>query len=159
MAIPVAKEAMSTGKIWHVVSDRLTIFEDEIEERFVLSSGPGGQNVNKVATAVQLRFYLYRAQGLGEFVKSALYKQNANRIGQDGTLLIEAKRFRSQERNRADARDKLVALIKKAAEPPAPPRKATKPTYGATLRRLKEKTGRGTIKIARGKVSVQGDDE
>jgi ribosome-associated protein len=159
MAAPVAKGAMNTGKIWQVVSDRLTIFEDEIEERFVLSSGPGGQNVNKVATAVQLRFYLYRAQGLGEFVKSALYKQNANRIGQDGTLLIEAKRFRSQERNRADARDKLVAMIKKAAEPPAPPRRPTKPTYGATLRRLKEKTGRGTIKVARGKVSVQGDDE
>ncbi|MGL4405908.1 MAG: alternative ribosome rescue aminoacyl-tRNA hydrolase ArfB [Notoacmeibacter sp.] len=150
---------MNTGKIWHVISDRLTIFEDEIEERFVLASGPGGQNVNKVATAVQLRFYLYRAQGLGEFVKSALYKQNANRIGQDGTLLIEAKRFRSQERNRADAADKLVALIKKAAEPPAPPRKPTKPTYGATLRRLKEKSGRGTIKQGRGRVGVPGDDE
>ena len=159
MGLNIAKEAMQTGKIWHVVSERLTIYEDEIEERFVLSSGPGGQNVNKVATAVQLRFFLYRAQGLGEFVKSALYKQNANRIGQDSTLLIEAKRFRSQERNRADARDKLVAMIRKAAEPPAPPRKATKPSYGATLRRLKEKTGRGTIKAARGRVGVPGDDE
>ena len=159
MAHSVAKGVMQTGKIWHVVSERLTIFEDEVEERFVLSSGPGGQNVNKVATAVQLRFYLYRAHGLGELVKSALYRENANRIGQDGTLLIEAKRFRSQERNRADARDKLVAMIKKAAEPPAPPRKVTKPSYGATLRRLKEKTGRGTIKQARGRVGVPGDDE
>ena len=150
---------MQTGKIWHQITERLTIYEDEIEERFVLASGPGGQNVNKVATAVQLRFYLYRAQGIGEFVKSALYKQCANRIGQDGTLLIEAKRFRSQERNRADARDRLVDLIKKAAEPPAPPRRPTKPTYGATLRRLKEKTGRGTIKQARGRVSVEGNDE
>lgn len=158
MGLNIAKETMSTGKIWQQISASLTVYEDEIEERFVLASGPGGQNVNKVATAVQLRFYLYRAQGLGEFVKSALYKQNANRIGQDGTLLIEAKRFRSQERNRADAAEKLVALIKKAAEPPAPPRKATKPTYGATLRRLKEKTGRGTIKQARGKVSVERDD-
>ncbi len=159
MGLDIAKGTMQTGKIWHVVSERLTIYDDEIEERFVLASGPGGQNVNKVATAVQLRFYLYRAQGLGEFVKSALYKQCANRIGQDGTLLIEAKRFRSQERNRQDARDKLADLIKKAAEPPAPPRRMTKPTYGATLRRLKEKTGRGTIKLARGKVTSQGDDE
>ena len=159
MARSVAKGGMQTGKIWHVISDRLSVYEDEIEERFVLASGPGGQNVNKVATAVQLRFYLYRAQGLGEFVKSALYKQNGNRIGQDGTLLIEAKRFRSQERNRADARDKLVAMIRKAAEPPAPPRRMTKPTYGATLRRLKEKTGRGTIKQARGRVGVPSDDE
>jgi ribosome-associated protein len=145
MGLDIAKETMSTGKIWHQVSTSLTIYDDEIEERFVLASGPGGQNVNKVATAVQLRFYLYRAQGLGEFVKSALYKQAAGRIGQDGTLLIEAKRFRSQERNRADARD--------------PPRRPTKPTYGATLRRLKEKTGRGTIKQARGRVGVPGDDE
>jgi ribosome-associated protein len=159
MGWDIAIEAMSTGKIWHQVSTSLTIYDDEIEERFVLASGPGGQNVNKVATAVQLRFYLYRAQGLSEFVKSALYKQAAGRIGQDGTLLIEAKRFRSQERNRADARDRLAELIKKAAEPPAPPRRPTKPTYGATLRRLKEKTGRGTIKQTRGKVSTQGDDE
>lgn len=150
---------MSSGKIWRQISEGLTLYEDEIEERFVLASGPGGQNVNKVATAVQLRFYLYRAQGLNEFIKSALYKQNANRIGQDGTLLIEAKRFRSQERNRVDAAEKLEALIKKAAEPPASPRKATKPTYGATLRRLKAKAGRGTIKQARGRVGVPGDDE
>jgi ribosome-associated protein len=149
---------MSTGKVWHAVSDRLAVYEDEIEERFVLASGPGGQNVNKVATAVQLRFHLYRAKGLGEAVKSALYRQNANRIGADGTLLIEAKRFRSQERNRADARDKLAAMIQKAAEPPPPPRKPTKPTYGSQLRRLKEKTGRGAIKSARGRVTEPGDD-
>jgi ribosome-associated protein len=159
MGWDIAKGAMSIGKIWHQVSTNLTIYDDEVEERFVLASGPGGQNVNKVATAVQLRFYLYRAQGLSEFVKSALYKQCANRIGQDGTLLIEAKRFRSQERNRADARDRLADLIKKADEPPAPPRRPTKPSYGATLRRLKEKTGRGTIKQARGRVGVPSDDE
>lgn len=159
MARPVAQDIMSSGKIWHQISDRLTIYDDEIEERFVLASGPGGQNVNKVATAVQLRFYLYRAQGLSEYVKSSLYKQAAGRIGQDGTVLIEAKRFRSQERNGADARDRLADLIKKAAEPPALPRKPTKPSYGATLRRLKEKTGRASIKQARGKVSAQSDDE
>jgi ribosome-associated protein len=147
----------ASGKIWHRVSDRLSIFEDEVEERFVLASGPGGQNVNKVATAVQLRFHLYRAKGLGETVKSALYRVNANRIASDGTLLIEAKRFRSQERNRADARDKLAALIAKAALPPPPPRKATKPTYGSQLRRLKEKTGRGAVKQARGKVTQDED--
>jgi ribosome-associated protein len=148
----------NSAKIWSQVADRLVIYEDEVEERFVLASGPGGQNVNKVATAVQLRFYLYRAKGLGEFVKSALYKANANRIGADGTLLIDAKRFRSQERNRADAKDKLVALIKKAAEPPAPPRRPTKPSYGATQRRLKEKAGRGSIKQARGRVGVDDDE-
>jgi ribosome-associated protein len=148
----------ASGKIWHVVSDRLSVFEDEVEERFVLASGPGGQNVNKVATAVQLRFHLYRARGIGEAVKSALYRQNANRIGADGTLLLEAKRFRSQERNREDARDKLASLIAKAAEPPPPQRKATKPTYGSQLRRLKEKTGRGAIKQGRGRV-VSSDDE
>jgi ribosome-associated protein len=148
----------STGKIWHSVSERLVIHEDEVEERFVLASGPGGQNVNKVATAVQLRFHLYRAKGLGEAVKTALYRQNPNRIGADGTLMIEARRFRSQERNRADARDKLAQLIAKAAEPPPPPRKATKPTYGSQLRRLKEKTGRGSIKQGRGKVGVPDDE-
>jgi ribosome-associated protein len=149
---------MSSGKVWLAVSDRLLVFEDEVEERFVLASGPGGQNVNKVATAVQLRFYLYRAKGLDEAVKSALYRQNANRIGADGTLLLDAKRFRSQERNREDARDKLATLIRKAAEPPPPPRKATKPTYGAQLRRLKEKTGRGAIKQGRGRVGLPDDE-
>jgi ribosome-associated protein len=149
---------MQTGKIWQQISDRLVIYEDEVEERFVLASGPGGQNVNKVATAVQLRFYLYRAKGLGEFVKSALYRNEANRIASDGTLLIEAKRFRSQERNRADARDKLVTLIKKAAEPPAPPRRPTKPSYGATQRRLREKAGRGAIKQGRGRVGSDDDE-
>jgi ribosome-associated protein len=145
-------------RIWHVINERLTLYDDEIEERFVLASGPGGQNVNKVATAVQLRFHLYRAKGLGDSVKSALYRQNANRIGADGTMLIEAKRFRSQERNRADARDKLVSLIAKAAEPPPPPRKATKPSHGAQLRRLKEKTGRASIKQGRGRVGLPDDD-
>lgn len=147
-----------SGKIWLAVSDRLAVHEDEVEERFVLASGPGGQNVNKVATAVQLRFHLYRAKGLGEAVKSALYRDNANRIAADGTLMIDAKRFRSQERNRADARDKLAALIRKAAEPPPPPRRATKPTHGSQLRRLKEKTGRGAIKSARGRVNPADDD-
>ena len=149
---------MSAGRIWHAVSDRLAIHEDEVEERFVLASGPGGQNVNKVATAVQLRFHLYRARGLGEAVKSALYRLNANRIAADGTLLIEAKRFRSQERNRADARDKLAQMILKAAEPPPPPRKATKPTFGSQLRRLKEKAGRGQVKSGRGRVAAPDDD-
>jgi ribosome-associated protein len=148
----------ASAKIWHAISDRLVIFEDEVEERFVLASGPGGQNVNKVATAVQLRFHLYRAKGLGEAVKSALYRQAANRIAADGTLLVDAKRFRSQERNREDARLKLAALIAKAAEPPPPPRKATKPTRGAQLRRLKEKTGRGAIKQGRGRVGLPDDE-
>lgn len=125
------------------------IHEDELQEDFIRSAGPGGQNVNKVATAVQLRFAVWPARGLNDAVKRRAIALAGKRATKDGTIVIEAMRFRTQERNRADARDRLVALIAKAAEPPPPPRRKTRPTKGSVERRLKAKANRGQIKRMR----------
>lgn len=128
------------------------IREDELVENFIRSSGPGGQNVNKVATAVQLRFDARNAAGLSEYVRERTIKLAGQRATKDGVIVIEAGRFRTQEQNRADARARLTALVAKAAEPPPKPRKKTKPSKGAIERRLKTKAGRSTVKKLRGRV-------
>lgn len=144
---------MSADKGLHIAPD-VEVGADELQEQFIRSSGPGGQNVNKVATAVQLRFDAANAPGLPDHVRERALKLAGQRATKDGVIVIEAGRFRTQEQNRADARARLAALLAKAAEPPPKPRKKTKPSKGAVERRLKEKAGRSGIKKMRGKVAA-----
>ena len=134
------------------VTPHIQIQEAEIREDFVLSSGPGGQNVNKVSTAVQLRFNVVRSSSLPEAVRERLLHLAGKRINEQGELLIEARRFRSQERNRQDARERLVQWIRRAAEKPRPRRK-TKPSPASKKRRLASKRRQSEKKRLRGPVS------
>ena len=138
-----------------VVTRSIRLDPDELQESFIRASGPGGQNVNKVATAVELRFDVAGSPSLPEAVRERLVRLAGRRLTLDGVLIIRADRFRTQERNRADAQERLLKLIRKAAEPPPPPRKATKPTLGSKIRRLEGKKKRGAVKSLRqGRPSV-----
>lgn len=130
----------------------VTITEDMVSEKFVRAQGPGGQNVNKVSTAVELRLDLAKVS-LFESVRLRLIDMAGQRATKDGEIIIFADKFRTQERNRQDARERLAALVEKAATPPPPPRRKTRPTKGSVERRLTAKVGRGTIKKNRGRVS------
>jgi ribosome-associated protein len=134
------------------ITSQLAIGENEIELQFIRASGPGGQNVNKVSTAVQLRFDVAHSPSLPEDVRARLMKLAGNRLTNEGELLIEAKRHRTQERNRQDAIARLVELIRHATERPKP-RIATKPTRASKKRRLDAKSRRGETKQARGRVA------
>jgi ribosome-associated protein len=130
------------------INDSISIEERELEERFVRASGPGGQNVNKVATAVQLRFDLRRSPNLPDDVRERLARLAGNRLTRDGVIAIAAQRHRTLERNRKDALDRLVQLIRRAAVAPAI-RRASKPPAASRERRLQSKRRRALVKDLR----------
>jgi ribosome-associated protein len=127
------------------ITDQINIDESELEESFVRSSGPGGQNVNKLSTAVQLRFDVRGSPSLPNDVAVRLMRLAGRRITKDGVLVLIAQEHRTQERNRAEALDRLIALIKEAAVRPVP-RRATKPTRASKQKRLEGKKHRSVIK-------------
>lgn len=131
------------------ITSTISIDEKEIQQEFVRSSGPGGQNVNKVATAVQLRFDVANSPSLPDDVRHRLIRMSGRRITADGVLIIEAKRFRTQEGNRRDALGRLIDLIRRAAEPPPKPRRETSPSLASKERRIEAKRRRSEVKRKR----------
>lgn len=133
------------------VTPRISIEESELQEDFLRASGAGGQNIQKVETAVQLRFDVAHSPNLPEPVRQRLLRLGGRRITGEGVLVITAQRHRTQLRNREDARERLLELIREAATPPPPPRRPTKPTLGSKTRRLEGKAKRGDVKRMRGR--------
>lgn len=133
------------------VTRSIAIAEEELSEAFIRASGPGGQNVHKVSSAVQLRFDARRSPSLPEPVRRRLERLAGHRLTAEGVIVITAQRFRTRERNREDALERLLELIREAAVPPPPPRRPTKPTLGSKTRRLEGKTRRSEVKRLRGK--------
>ena len=133
------------------VADGLSIDEDEIEIRHARASGPGGQHVNKTSSAIELRFDVRRSPSLPEAVRHRLERLAGARLTLDGVLVLFAQEHRSQELNRQAAIERLLELIRKAAEPPPPPRKKTRPTLASKKRRLEGKARRSGVKAMRGK--------
>lgn len=138
-----------------IVSATVVVPDTDLIFSAIRSPGPGGQNVNKVATAVQMRFDLHNTQALDAAVKQRIRARAGHRLNEDGTLLFVARAHRSQERNRADAMDRLRQLILESLEPPRP-RKATRPTRASKERRLVGKAHQQRRKVLRGR--VRGDD-
>ena len=136
------------------ITHRISLDEREIEENFVRSTGPGGQNVNKLATAVQLRFGVRHSPSLLPAVRQRLERLAGRRLTNEGVLIIIAQRHRTQERNRQEARERLVDLIRRAAVPPKP-RHPTRPTAGSKRRRLETKTRRSRLKRQRGERAAE----
>jgi len=134
------------------ITSNIVINENEIEERFIRASGPGGQNVNKVSSAVQLRFDVASSSSVPEEVKARLLRLAGNRMTEGGVLVIDAHRYRTQERNRRDALERLIALLRSASKRPKP-RKKTRPTLASRQRRLDHKHRRGEVKRTRRPVS------
>ena len=139
------------------VTPQLAIDEGDVRVDFIRSSGPGGQNVNKVATAAQLRFDVLGCRTLSDPVRRRLMQQAANRINSEGVLIIDARRHRSQRMNQADAMDRLLDLLRRAATVPKP-RRATRPTAGSRQRRLESKRRRSEVKGLRRQPEEQAMD-
>ena len=138
------------------ITGHIILQDDEVQIRAVRASGPGGQHVNKTSTAIELRFDVHGSPSLPDRVKHRLEHLAGSRLTQEGVLVLFAQEHRSQELNRQAALDRLVNLIRKAAEPPPPPRKKTKPSRAARQKRLDAKARRSGVKAMRGR--VRGDD-